>query len=81
MRTIVTLLIVALLASYRIDDGDSNNDRLPAQYREAILEVMSCHHIRGTASPGRGLNLHPSPRWPSCQCALTNSLAIDLLFR
>jgi hypothetical protein len=65
MRTIVTLLIAALLASYRIDDADSNNDRLPAQYREAVLVVMSRHHIRGAASPGRELNFAPSPRWPA----------------
>jgi hypothetical protein len=65
MRTLVTLLIVALLASYRIDDADSNNDRLPAQYRKAVLEVLSRHHIRGAASPGWELDFAPSSRWPA----------------
>lgn len=45
MRTIVTLLIAALLTSCRIDDAGSNNDRLLAQYREAVLGVMSRYNI------------------------------------
>ena len=50
MRAIVTLLIAALLASCRIDDAGSNNDRLLAQYREAVLEVMSHYHIPGVVA-------------------------------
>ena len=50
MRIIVTLLIAASLASCRIDDAGSNNDRLLAQYREAALEVMSRYHIPGAVA-------------------------------
>jgi len=49
LRIIVTLLIAALLASCRLDDADSNDDRL-AQYREAVLEVMSRYHIPGAVA-------------------------------
>jgi CubicO group peptidase (beta-lactamase class C family) len=57
MRAIVTLVIAALLASCRIDDGGSNDDSLLAHYREAVLEVMSRYHIPGAVAgvwvPGR----------------------------
>src|SRR5437762_13806019 len=50
MKAIVTLLVAALLASCRIDDAGSNNDRFLAQYREAVLEVMSRYHIPGAVA-------------------------------
>jgi D-alanyl-D-alanine carboxypeptidase len=57
MQAVVALLIAALLASCRIDEAGSDNDRIPAQYREAVLEVMTRYHIPGAVAgvwnPGR----------------------------
>lgn len=50
MRATAALLVAALSASCRIDDSGSNDVRLLAHYREAVLEVMSRYHIPGAVA-------------------------------
>ena len=50
VRNIVTLLIVALLASCRLEDAGSNNDRLSAQYRKTIPSAVASVWVPAQAS-------------------------------
>jgi len=50
MHAVVALLMAALLASCRIDEAGSDNDRFPAQYQEAVLEMMTRYHIPGVVA-------------------------------
>jgi D-alanyl-D-alanine carboxypeptidase len=50
IQTVVTLLMAVSLTSCRSDEAGSNNDRILAQYREAVLEVMSRYHIPGAVA-------------------------------
>ena len=67
MRTIVTLLIAALLASCRINDAGSGFGFQAAIFRDPKTGTTIAVLVNATPtpSPGRQLNFAPSPRWPT----------------